>query len=120
MVAKMPAISTTVCLTSRLDDALPEDTPEDEEMDDDLDIFGVEDAVAEPFELTMRTWTDNTGEFQTEARLVEILTDSVRLFKANGRYSNVPMHRLSSADLDYVQMVARATQNGQVKLARAN
>jgi hypothetical protein len=52
---------------------------------------------------SMRMWLDNTGRFQTRARLAEILDGKVRLYKDNGRYSTVPLRRLSEVDLAYVR-----------------
>ena len=52
----------------------------------------------------MRAWTDNTGRFRTEGRLVGVTNGYVRLLKANQRYSTVPVQRLSSSDLDYVRL----------------
>jgi hypothetical protein len=61
-----------------------------------------------PRELPMRTWVDNTGHYEVEARLVVIMVDSVRLLKENGRTTTVPMSRLSDGDRDYVeQMIAQ-------------
>jgi hypothetical protein len=54
----------------------------------------------------MRVWTDNTGKYQTAGRLVVIAKTHVRLLKSNGRYSTVPLTRLSGSDLDYVLAVA--------------
>ncbi len=53
-----------------------------------------------------RQWTDNTGQYRTNARLVRIATNHVRLLKANGHYSTVPLQRLSRVDLAYVQQIA--------------
>jgi hypothetical protein len=53
-----------------------------------------------------RTWVDNTGDYQVNARLVMIYPDRIRLIKDNGKFSTVPMSRLSQPDLAYVQWVA--------------
>ena len=52
-------------------------------------------------------WTDNTGQYQTVGRLVKVSPTHVRLLKDNGRFSTVPKHRLSEADLAYVQDVTK-------------
>jgi hypothetical protein len=53
--------------------------------------------------LPMRRWTDNTGIYRTTAQLVEVGDASVRLLKDTGRFTTVPLRRLSPADLRYVQ-----------------
>ncbi len=49
-----------------------------------------------------RVWIDNTGDFRTEGRLIEVGLDSVRLLKSNGKTCTVPRDRLSEADAAYV------------------
>jgi hypothetical protein len=96
-------------------DEVPAEKPAAEEVDD---IFAPPPKKAKPDidpfsalpsrELPMRTWVDNTGNYQVEARLVVITAESVRLLKENGRTTTVPMSRLSDGDRDYVeQMVAQ-------------
>ncbi len=63
----------------------------------------IEYEAASPFE-EVRTWSDKTGRFQVEAKLVAIGADQVRLRKADGREIEVPVHRLSLIDADYVRM----------------
>ncbi len=55
-----------------------------------------------------REWRDDTGRHGTEGRLVEVHADRVRILKATGRYTTVPMTRLSRADRDHVALVALA------------
>ena len=50
-----------------------------------------------------RTWRDTTGKFSVEAKLVDVLDDSVRLEKADGKQLTVPLAKLSQADQEYVQ-----------------
>lgn len=58
--------------------------------------------------LATRVWIDNTGTFAVRARLASVRDDSVRLLKDTGKYTTVPMARLSRADRDYVaQLVAQ-------------
>jgi len=52
---------------------------------------------------TMRLWTDNTGKHQVRARLVALLDGKVRLEKETGRFTTVPLTRLSVADLAFVR-----------------
>lgn len=40
-------------------------------------------------------FSNNTGKFEVTAVLAEIHADKVRLLKANGKYTTVPMRRLS-------------------------
>ncbi len=60
----------------------------------------IEDADASA---EFRTWTDNTGSFTVRARLVRILDGQVRLQKETGRFTTVPLSRLSKPDLAFVQ-----------------
>jgi len=53
----------------------------------------------------IRVWIDNTGEFSTEGRLIEISSDYIRLAKANGKTCTVPNSRLCPADVAYVGAV---------------
>lgn len=51
----------------------------------------------------LRTWTDSSGKYRAEASLVELMDDSVRLQKADGRRLCVPVNRLSVEDRAYVR-----------------
>ena len=51
----------------------------------------------------MRTWVDATGRFRVEAELVGVRTDTVRLHKANGTLIDVPLFKMSLADLRYLE-----------------
>jgi hypothetical protein len=53
--------------------------------------------------MPFRAWWDNTGNYRTIGSLLVVGEDHVRLIKANGRTCTVPFHRLSDADLKYVQ-----------------
>jgi len=46
----------------------------------------------------LRTWTDSTGAYRIEARLVGVAGSLVRLRCADGRFVRVRMDRLSAAD----------------------
>ena len=63
----------------------------------------------------MRTWTDSTGSFEVIGRVYDISVGSVRLLKDNGRFTTVPMHRLSRADQDYVDQVVADYGRGVVE-----
>lgn len=56
-------------------------------------------------DLPRRAWTDDTGEYTIEARLLVVLDGKVRLLKDTGRTTTVPMDRLSAADRQYVDHV---------------
>jgi hypothetical protein len=55
---------------------------------------------------SMRVWTDNTGKFRVNARLVVVGPKHVRLLKDNGRFTTVPFSRLSQSDLAFVHAQA--------------
>jgi hypothetical protein len=56
-------------------------------------------------QLPSRRWSDNSGQFQVQARLLLILDGKVRLLKESGRTTTVPTERLSDADRAYVEEV---------------
>jgi hypothetical protein len=56
----------------------------------------------------MRVWRDDSGDFEVRAKLVLILEGKVRLLKDTGKYTTVPLDRLSPADLTYVRQHASA------------
>jgi hypothetical protein len=59
-------------------------------------------------DLGMRDWTDDSGQYRIQARLVLIVEGKVRLLKQTGRTTTVPLDRLSTADRAYVaQMIAQ-------------
>ncbi len=76
---------------------------------DELDaLFGVS-AVAKPADFQgaeFRVWVDNSGAYQIKARLSVIYSDKVKLLKDNGKFTTVPLSRLSEADFGYVSWVA--------------
>ena len=88
------------------DEESPKEEPKANESDSNIDdLFGkYDDNLFKGAEF--RNWQDNTGSFATEARLVTIYPDKVKLLKANGKYASVPFRRLSPSDKLYVQWVA--------------
>ena len=64
----------------------------------------------------VRTWIDNTGQFRTDGRLIEINQDNVRLMKTNGRTCTVPHSRLCEADAAYVKAIAKKLQLSQLAM----
>lgn len=92
--------------------ATPEATPPAEDSGDDvLDGLGAGMAPAAKGEfisvrergVARRYWSDESGSFHTTGQLVSISVESVRILKDNGRYSTVPVHRLSRVDRAYVR-----------------
>jgi hypothetical protein len=59
----------------------------------------------------MRQWTDNTGNFSCQGRLIRFYEGQVRLLKSNGRTTTVPLARLSTGDLEFVNRQASAQQS---------
>ena len=51
----------------------------------------------------VRTWTDRTGEYQTEASLVDSQDGKVTLKKKDGTTIKIPLASLSDADREYVK-----------------
>jgi hypothetical protein len=52
-----------------------------------------------------RTWSDATGTFKIEAKLVEHLGESVRLVRKDGKEVVVPLSRLSAADRQHAAAI---------------
>ncbi len=96
--------------TEKID--LPSTTPAappEKDKGDELDkLFGIGSFVP-PSEFKgaeFQTWVDNTGTYTVRARLVVIYSDRVKLIKENGKFTTVPINRLSEKDFQYVQWVA--------------
>jgi hypothetical protein len=51
----------------------------------------------------LRTWTDQTGQFEIEAVFLAVTDGAVQLRRADGREINVPLEHLSDEDQQYVQ-----------------
>lgn len=102
----------------------PEEAPADEPEDDSNEADAFEDLFGQNERVlrldgglqsnNLRTWTDNTGRYQCQARLLVLLDGKVRLLKDNGRTSTVALYRLSKGDLDFVNVQAAAQQNSVV------
>ena len=66
----------------------------------------------------MRIWTDNTGDFKINGRLIAILDGKVRILKETGRTTTVPVNRLSETDREYVdEVIGRYGTDLDTKLA---
>ena len=57
-----------------------------------------------------RHWVDNTGNFSCDGRMLQLVDGKVRILKATGRTTTVPLARLSQGDLDFVNRQASAKQ----------
>jgi hypothetical protein len=67
----------------------------------------------------MRLWTDNTGSFTCHGRMIRFADGNVRLLKDNGHTTTVPLARLSTGDLEFVNRQASAQQAEVGKTAQA-
>ncbi len=51
----------------------------------------------------LRTWSDATGTYRLEARLVSVQDNLVRLCNAEGKFFRIAMQKLSAADQQFVR-----------------
>ncbi|MEI8214150.1 MAG: SHD1 domain-containing protein [Planctomycetota bacterium] len=58
---------------------------------------------AKPIADSFRNWSDTTGKFSVEAKLVKVTADSVQLEKADGQKITVPLSKLSVDDRNYLE-----------------
>ena len=56
----------------------------------------------------VRVWTDDTGRYQCEARLLTTHSNGIVLIKPNGYQAVVPLVRLSDGDLQFVRQQVNA------------
>ena len=65
----------------------------------------------------MRTWTDYSGKFKTEAALLEFSAGKVKLQKADGKVITITMSKLCEADREYVlaNRPAKSTKKSPAK-----
>lgn len=66
---------------------------------------------AQPAEV--RTWTDATGKYKTEARFVDVKDDVVFLRRSDGKVVGLALDQLSSADQAYVRSRAKNPAGGE-------
>jgi len=66
------------------------------------------DLAAAEGQAVMRTWTDASGAFTVQAKLLGVDDGKVRLEKADGTAATVPLQNLSEADRAYVSRQAGA------------
>jgi hypothetical protein len=62
--------------------------------------------VIAPVDKDFRTWTDTTGSFSVVAKFLAVVDGKVKLQKADGKESLVPLAKLSAADQAFVKSVA--------------
>jgi outer membrane biosynthesis protein TonB len=55
----------------------------------------------------LRTWSDATGQYRLEARLVSVQDNLVRLCNAEGKFFRIAMQQLSPADQQFVRAQAQ-------------
>lgn len=88
------------------DAAAPAEPKAEEKADDNIDELFNEPAEGEKKAAStkneFRIWTDNTGNYQTRARILTVLDGKVRLLKDTGRTTTVSLDRLSKPDLAFV------------------
>lgn len=106
-------------------EAKPEDKPAEKPSEEKKadDIFGAAPSILKEAgglaSNEMRLWTDNTGTFSCNARLVRFLDGQVRLLKDNGRTTTVSLSRLSPNDLAFVERQASAQHTSGLQTAQA-
>lgn len=115
---------------SQADDSdTPEaDTPKDNE--EPYDPFGEGFSLRDEHTSTLladgglrseahRTWTDNSGSFQCQARLQRVTSGGVVLLRSTGKQLNVPFARLADDDLQFVHQQVTALRVVQARDAAA-
>jgi hypothetical protein len=111
MPAESPAAAPAEDESKPADQDKKDEEPKDEEKDP---LFGsMRNVLHEAGGLVsdeMRLWNDNTGNFSCRGRLVRFHEGQVRLLKENGRTTTVPLARLSTGDLEFVNRQASAQQ----------
>lgn len=70
--------------------------------------------------VSLRTWSDSTGEFSVKATFVSNENGVVTLKNADGSLFSVPFGRLSQQDQSYIQQVASKPQTSPFSLAIPN
>lgn len=102
------------------DKSKPEEKKKEEKKDD---LFGSAPSVLHEAgglaSEEMREWTDNTGTFSCRGRMVQFTNGHVRLMKDNGHTATVPLARLSTPDLEFVNRQASAQRAELAKTAQS-
>lgn len=87
-----------------------ESPDEEEDIKTDLDDLFSQDATWQQLTVAgglhghlLRTWTDNTGKFSCDAKLVRVSPREVVLLRADQSELKVPLQKLSEADLHFVR-----------------
>lgn len=61
--------------------------------------------LKEPDMSKVRTWTDRSGSFKVEAQFIGLRDGKIHLHKTNGVKIAVPVDRMATADINYVEKV---------------
>ncbi|HMP80772.1 MAG TPA: SHD1 domain-containing protein, partial [Pirellulaceae bacterium] len=77
-------------------------------------LVSVETLAQEP----MRKWTSDDGRYSFEGRFIRIENAVVILEASDGRLIDVPLERLSKADIEYAKSPERASQSTDIADAR--
>jgi hypothetical protein len=65
----------------------------------------------------VRTWSDASGKFKIVARLEAIEGDAVRLVKSDGKTVKVPLDKLCSEDISYIEEWQKRKPGNDAQLA---
>jgi len=65
------------------------------------------EAAPEPQPREVRVWTDATGKFSIEARLVSVMSGRAKLTREDGSEIAVEIAKLSEADQRYIRQQMR-------------
>lgn len=123
-----PAAPTPADPQAEESDDAEADTPEDAE--EPYDPFGEGFSLRDEHTSTLladgglrsdahRTWTDNSGSFQCQARLQRVTSGGVVLLRSTGKPLNVPFARLADDDLQFVHQQVTALRVVQARDAAA-
>jgi hypothetical protein len=97
----------------------PEESKPEVESSPDLDLDKLFGSFVPPSDFNgaeFRQWIDNTGAYAVKARLSVIYVDKIKLLKENGKFTTVPLSRLSERDFSYVQWVANNLTGEQTSM----
>jgi len=101
--------------TKALAAAPPESRPEIRKCIDlyhDKHTYRLTGPPGEPAKVTVRTWTDRTGKFHTEAIFVGMRDGKVSLKKKDDTVVSLPLDALSEEDKEYVRQETGGEENG--------
>ncbi len=123
MDAPLPAKRTFSLKVSDEDKAevatVTEDEPpknDESPVEQDDDTHASQTKMPERFVNSLRVWKDNQGLFSTNAELLAVgdANQFVTLLKANGKIVQVPFHRLSRHDQNFVTQFMMAVESNSL------